>query len=75
MQRKAAYLLLGLAGLCLSKVYATEGLVPLHFPTTSLSVEGAEELDDDVYSTDMTASAEYAITDWFSLYGSSSFHF
>lgn len=75
MQRKAAYLLLALAGLCLSKVYATEGLSPLHFPTTMFSVEGAEELDDDVYSTDMTASAEYAITHWFSLYGSTSFRF
>ena len=75
MQRKAAYLLLALAGLCLSKVYATEGLVPLHFPTTALSLEEAEELDDDVYSNDLTVSAEYALTDWFSFYGSSSFRF
>ena len=75
MQRKAAYLLLGLAGLCLSKVYATEGLVPLHFPATAISLEEAEELDDDVYSNDLTVSGEYALTDWFSFYGSSSFRF
>ena len=75
MQRKAAYLLLGLAGLCLSKVYATEGLVPLHFPATAISVEESEELDDDVYSNDLTVSGEYAFTDWFSFYGSSSFRF
>ena len=33
--------------LCAGLALATEGLVPLHFPTTAFSVEGAEELDDD----------------------------
>ena len=75
MQRKAAYLLLALAGLCQPKVYATEGLVPLHFPATAISLEEAEELDDDVYSNDLTVSGEYALTDWFSFYGSGSFRF
>ena len=73
MQKKAVYLLLALTSLCLPKAYGTEGLMPLHFPTTVLTVEESEELDDDVYSNDLTASAEYAITDWFSLYGSTSF--
>ena len=75
MQKKAVYLLLALTSLCLPKAYGTEGLMPLHFPTTVLTVEESEELDDDVYSNDLTASAEYAITDWFSLYGSTSFRF
>ena len=61
--------------LCAGIALATEGLVPLHFPTTALSLEEAEELDDDVYSNDLTVSAEYALTDWFSFYGSSSFRF
>ena len=61
--------------LCAGIALATEGLVPLHFPTTALSLEEAEELDDDVYSNDLTVSAEYALTDWFSFYDSSSFRF
>ena len=75
MQRNAAYLFLAFALLNAPVAYATEGLVPLHLPETALTVEGAEELDDDVYSNDLTVSAEYAFTDRISVYGSSSFRF
>ena len=61
--------------LCTSLSFATEVLEPLHYPTSAISVEGAAELDDDTYSGVMTVSAEYAITNWFSLYGNGSFRF
>lgn len=75
MQRNAAHLFLAFAILNAPVAYATEGLEPLHFPATAISLEEAEELDDDVYSNDLTVSGEYALTDWFSFYGSSSFRF
>jgi len=75
MQRNAAQLFLAFAILITPVAYATEGLVPLHLPETVLTVEGAEELDDDVYSADMAVSAEIALTDRISIYGSGSFRF
>lgn len=41
-------------------LHATETLHPILPPATSFAVEGAAELDEDVYSADMTVSAELA---------------
>lgn len=56
-----AILVFGLtAGLFVHKACATEILHPILRPNTWVSVEGAAELDEDVYSADLTVSAELA---------------
>ena len=55
--------------------YATELLHPVLPPATNLGVQGAFELDEDVYSADMDVSAEYAINPRFSVYLDGAFRF
>ena len=55
--------------------HATEVLHPILPPASSLSIQGTEELDEDVYSTDMAVSLEYAPLSRISLYVDGSFRF
>ena len=55
--------------------FATEPLHPISLPTSSLSIQGTVELDEDVYSGDMEVSAEYAIHPRLSLYVDGAFRF
>ena len=54
---------------------ATEPLHPISLPTSSLSIQGTVELDEDVYSGDMEVSAEYAFHPRLSLYVDGAFRF
>ena len=54
---------------------ATEPLHPISLPTSSLSIQGTVELDEDVYSGDMEVSAEYAVHPRLSLYVDGAFRF
>lgn len=54
---------------------ATEPLHPISLPTSSLSIQGIVELDEDVYSGDMEVSAEYAFHPRLSLYVDGAFRF
>ena len=54
---------------------ATEPLHPISLPTSSLSIQGTVELDEDVYSGDMEVSAEYAFHPRLSLYADGAFRF
>lgn len=55
--------------------WGTEILRPVLAPRTFVTVAGFAELDEDVYSADMVASAEYALTDWLSIYVDGAFRF
>ena len=55
--------------------FATEPLHPISLPTSSLSIQGTVELDEDVYSGDMEVSAEYAFHPRLSLYVDGAFRF
>ena len=55
--------------------FATEPLHPISLPTSSLSIQGSVELDEDVYSGDMEVSAEYAFHPRLSLYVDGAFRF
>ena len=55
--------------------FATESLHPILPPTSSISVQGTVELDEDVYSGDMEVSAEYAVHPRLSLYVDGAFRF
>lgn len=55
--------------------HATERLHPIDFPTTQATLNGYAELDDDVYSGDMTLSMEYAPISRVSLYADASYRF
>lgn len=54
---------------------ATESLHPVIPPTTTFSVQGIAELDDDIYSGDMELSAQYAILPQLSVYLDGAFRF
>ena len=54
---------------------ATEPLHPISLPTSSFSIQGTVELDEDVYSGDMEVSAEYAFHPRLSLYVDGAFRF
>lgn len=54
---------------------ATEPLHPISLPTSSLSIQGTVELDEDVYSGDMEVSTEYAFHPRLSLYVDGAFRF
>lgn len=56
-------------------VLATEPLHPILPPTTTFSVQGTVELDDDVYSGDMEVSAQYAPIPQLSIYLDGAFRF
>ena len=61
--------------LCVAAL-ATENLHPILPPTTGIAVQGAFELDEDVYSLDMDVAAEYAIIPrYLSLYVDGAFRF
>ena len=55
--------------------HATEILHPILPPTSKASVQGIVELDEDVYSGDMTVSLEYAPFSRFSIYADGAFRF
>ena len=56
--------------------YATENMHPILPPATGLGIQGAFELDEDVYSVDMDVAAEYAIIPrYLSLYVDGAFRF
>lgn len=55
--------------------HATETMHPIKFPTTQVAIAGTVELNDDVYSSDLTFSAEYAPISRFSVYADGSFRF
>lgn len=57
MRGTSILMLLGAAAM----VYATEVLHPILPPSTWASVEGAVDLDEDIYSADMNVSAEFAL--------------
>lgn len=59
----------------LAASFATESLHPVLPPATSFSVQGTVELDEDIYSGDMEASAEYAILPNLSAYVDGTFRF
>lgn len=54
-------------------LWASEFVRPVSTPETSFSFYGIAELDDDVYSADLVAVAEFAVQDWLSLYADGSF--
>lgn len=56
-------------------VCGTELLHPVLPPATSLSISGAVELDDDVYSGDIAVSGELAPLKWLGFYADGSFRF
>ena len=72
MKSRAAWILITLSPIA---IWATEILRPVEAPATRFAVAGFEELDDDVYSTDMAVSAEYSPFRAFSVYADASFRF
>ena len=54
---------------------STEVMHPVLSPRTHFSLEGIAELNDDVYSADVTLSAEIALGKKFSIYADGSFRF
>lgn len=60
---------------CPIVIGATEALHPQFPPATGISIDQSLELDDDVYSTDLTVSGEYAFSPAFSIYADASFRF
>lgn len=63
--------------ICLAPIAlgAAEVLHPILPPATQLGINGAVDLDDDVYSADMNLSAEFAPISRFSLYADGAFRF
>ncbi|WP_290746740.1 hypothetical protein [Fibrobacter sp. UBA4309] len=55
--------------------WGTELLRPVEIPATRFQVLGTIELDDDIYSSDMTVSAEYAPFRAFSVYTDVAYRF
>lgn len=71
MSKKVAFFLLLLqVALC-----ATELLQPVTHPKTSFLLQGAAELDDDIYSGDMDFAIEASPVKWASLYINGAFRF
>jgi len=69
---RASWILIALSPIA---VWAAEIVRPVEAPATRFAVAGFEELDDDVYSTDMAVSAEYSPFKAFSVYTDASFRF
>lgn len=61
--------------ICPALLWATESLHPVLPPQTRANISGSFELDDDVYSTDLNVSAEFAPFDRISVYADAAFRF
>lgn len=72
---KCAYVVV--MALCLGPVhsFATEVLRPVLPPQSRAALQTAFELDEDVYSLDLQAYAEFAPQLWLSIYGEGAFRF